>query len=207
MSFDEVRLPENIEQGAQGGPRFNTTVLTLSSGYEKRNQDWSQARASWDLSYAVQGKADLASIIAFFRVRRGRARGFRFKDWSDFRVAGQLIGTGDGAATAFQLFKRYSDAGGTYDRIIKKPVSGTIEVRVNSVVVANYTLDVTTGIVTFDAAPADTHPIEASFQFDVAVRFDTDQLDVNMLMFDETDDESLSSVPAIPIVEIRVRDA
>ena len=36
MSFDEVRLPTNVEKGAVGGPMFNTTVLELTSGPSNR---------------------------------------------------------------------------------------------------------------------------------------------------------------------------
>jgi hypothetical protein len=32
MSFDDVRLPDNIEKGAVGGPRFQTSIVKLGSG-------------------------------------------------------------------------------------------------------------------------------------------------------------------------------
>jgi len=36
VSFDEVRLPTNVEKGAVGGRMFNTTVLEMTSGPSNR---------------------------------------------------------------------------------------------------------------------------------------------------------------------------
>ena len=92
MGFDEVRLPTNIEIGAQGGPQFNTTIIALSSGFEKRNINWADSKGTWDIGYSIRYKEDLDIVIQFFYARRGRANGFRFKDWSDFELPQQLIG-------------------------------------------------------------------------------------------------------------------
>jgi uncharacterized protein (TIGR02217 family) len=46
-------------------------------------------------------------LIAFFRARRGKAYSLRFKDWTDYKANGQLLGTGDDALTQFQLVKHY----------------------------------------------------------------------------------------------------
>src|SRR5262245_16867263 len=107
-AFDEIRLPEDVERGAQGGPQFKTNIMTLGSGFEKRNQEWADTQGEWDLSYGISTKDDLKTLIAFFYARRGRARGFRFKDWSDFELERQAIGIGDGANADFQIYKRYT---------------------------------------------------------------------------------------------------
>ena len=62
---------------------------------------------------------------------------------------------------------------------------------------SGWSVDATTGIVTFDSAPGAGAPVTAGFQFDVPVRFDTDQLDVTL------DLERLGSITSIPLVEIR----
>ena len=62
---------------------------------------------------------------------------------------------------------------------------------------AGWTLDATTGIVTFTAAPSIGVIIRAGFEFDVPVRFDTDMLDVTL------DIERLGSITSIPLLEIR----
>lgn len=201
MSFDEVRLPITVEKGATGGPGFNTTVLELSSGHEQRNQNWSVARGEWDIGYGIQSKADLALVLAFFYARRGKARGFRFRDWSDYEVTTQKqFGTGDGTDTTFQLSIPYTSGGVTYTRNISKPVASTVRVWVNSVELASsaFAVNESTGIVTFDTAPPDTHILEWTGEFDVPVRFDTDQLNVSMEIF------NAGTIPTIPIVELRV---
>jgi len=155
-SFHNVRLPEEIESGAQGGPGFKTTVLTLSSGFEKRNIEWSRSRGSWDISYGIQTKDDVGSVIDFFYARRGKAYGFRFKDWTDFEITNQTIGTGDGVAVVYQVFKNYQDDGGSFQRKITRIVDGTLSVYVNAILKSDpgdYTVDIDTGLITFGTAP------------------------------------------------------
>lgn len=196
---DAVRLNVNVEKGALGGPRFQTTVLTGYSGIEQRNIDWSKRRGEWNISWGIQTKADFASIVAMFHACYGRAYSFRFKDWADFESGGYVsIGTGTGALTTFQLVKPYSNGVRTYSRTITKPVSGTVTIKDDGSLVSSsdYEVDYTTGIITFDVAPAAGHAITAQFEFDVPVRFDTDVLSIAM----ET--AQAGSIPSIRIVEV-----
>jgi uncharacterized protein (TIGR02217 family) len=56
----------------------------------------------------LKKQAQIDELIAFFRARRGRAYGFRFKDWTDYKATGQLLGMGDDVLTQFQLVKHYA---------------------------------------------------------------------------------------------------
>ena len=78
-SFHEVRFPDNIAYGATGGPEFATTVVATSAGHEKRNVNWSEARGRWDVASGLKKRVQIDELIAFFRARRGKAYGFRFK--------------------------------------------------------------------------------------------------------------------------------
>jgi len=211
MAFVETRLPEEIERGAQGGPRFKTTIIPLSSGFEKRNQDWENARQSWDIGYGVMDRSGVAidtpyfeDLVAFFYARRGRLHGFRFKDWTDFEMADQSIGTTDASTATFQIFKRYTETGVNYDRTIKKPVASSVGVTVNSVTIAEgagtseFQVDTTTGIITLGAtlAAQTGTDVTASCEFDIPVRFDVDQLQLSALLY------NAASIPNIPVVEI-----
>jgi uncharacterized protein (TIGR02217 family) len=62
---------------------------------------------------------------------------------------------------------------------------------------SGWSVDVTTGIVTFTSAPASGVAVTAGFEFDVPVRFDTDTLDVTL------DIERLGSITSIPLLEVR----
>ena len=109
-----------------------------------------------------------------------------------------MIGTGDGATTAFQLVKRYASGSQTWERTITKPVVGSVTVAIDGVEqTTGWSVDTTTGLITFTTAPATGATITAGFEFDVPVRFDTDTLDVTL------DIERLGSITSIPLLEIR----
>ncbi len=208
MSFDEIQLPLRIGFGSSGGPNFSTEIIVIDSGYERRNQNWSQARRSFDARAGVRSATDAATLLAFFHARAGRARGFRVRDWSDFTSASdnvsnptftdQIIGTGDDSTTVFQLVKNYASGGVSHKRIITKPVGGTLSVGLNGALLSTgYSVDTTNGLVTFASAPASGISISAGFVFDVPVRFDTDQLSLS------TENYAMHKAE-IPLVEIRV---
>lgn len=202
MAFLNVRLPVHVEQGAKGGPGFLTTVNGLQSGEEQRNIEWSQQRCEFDVSYGVDTKQTYNTIRAFFYAMRGKAHGFRFKDWGDYEVEEGLIGVGDDATFEFQLTKRYTVDSETFTRIIKKPVQGTVHIFADGVELieeTDYSVDYDTGNVVFiaSAPPTTGVVITATFEFDVPVRFDTDRLAIILKW------EHAGSVPAIPLVEVR----
>lgn len=198
MAFHDVRLPVDVERGAVGGPQFNTTVVPTTSPHEKRNVNWARARHRWTIGYGISDTAFI-TVRQFFYSRRGRGHSFRFKDWTDYELAQQVIGTGDGAETDFQIYKRYTDAGGTYDRVLTKIVSGSQTVLVNSVAQTesvDYTIDLLTGIISFLSPVTDTHDVEVSCEFDVPVRFDVDELDVRAQRAE------VAAVEGIPLLEV-----
>jgi uncharacterized protein (TIGR02217 family) len=207
MAFHEIRFPDNISRGARGGPERRTQVVELANGREERNSPWANSRRRYDAAYGIRRADDLAAVIAFFEARRGRLHGFRWKDWADYKSClpsaepgpeDQFLGQGDGAATAFQLVKLYASGAQSWTRAITKPVTDSVQIALGGVPQpSGWTVDVTTGIVTFDVPPADGVAVTAGFTFDVAVRFDSDELPVTL------DIERLGSITSIPLVEIR----
>lgn len=93
-------------------------MVATASGFEQRNVRWTQARGKWDVASGIKKRAQMDTLIAFFRARKGRAYGFRFKDWTDYKAPRQSIGTGDGVTMTFQLVKAYSSGGVTETRRI-----------------------------------------------------------------------------------------
>lgn len=188
-SFLESQFPPGISYGAVGGPSYQTTIVQFQNGRECRNQQWATGLCVWDISHGVKTQEEVDQLVAFFRSVKGRAFGFRFKDWSDFQATTTLIGTGDGTTSVFQLVKNYvtyaSDGTtvvGSEARPIFKPISGTASVWVDGVFDNNHSIDYTTGLVTFSSGhiPASGKAITATFQFDTPVRFDTDQMKVTL---------------------------
>lgn len=199
MAFVEVRFPTDISYGSLGGPEYSTDIIEMSSGHEQRNINWSQARGRYNVAHGVKTQAQLDALITFFRARKGMAHSFRFKDWTDYQVAGQVIGTGDDAQADFQLVKTYTNGAVTETRIITKPVTGTVTLYVDGVEqTSGVTIDYTTGEVSFDIAPAEGDVITADFEFDVPVRFNTDRLSASL------DTYGSLSWSDIPLLEVRI---
>jgi uncharacterized protein (TIGR02217 family) len=199
MAFIETRFPTDISYGSGGGPEYSTDIVISQSGYEQRNSNWSQARARYNVAHGIKTQAQLNTLIAFFRARKGMADGFRFKDWTDFSATAQPIGTGNGTQTIFQLVKSYTSGSVTESRIISKPVTGTVSIYANAVLqTTGYSLNTADGKITFSTAPASGVAITADFEFDVPVRFDTDRLSATL------DTYGSNSWNDIPLVEIRV---
>jgi uncharacterized protein (TIGR02217 family) len=164
--FHEVRFPDNIAYGATGGPEFATTVVVTGAGHEQRNVNWAEARGRWDVGSGLKNQQQLDELIAFFRARKGRAYGFRFKDWTDYKATGQLLGTGDGLQSQFQLVKRYPSGSVTDIRIVTKPVAGTVRIYKDAVEqLSGWSVNVTTGLITFSTPPAAGVEITADFEF------------------------------------------
>lgn len=213
-AFHEIQFPGKISYGSTGGPKRLTQIVGLKSGFEERNQTWAHSRRKYNAGIGVQKLGGtpqaIQMVLQFWEARSGPLYGFRWKDWTDFtshfggwRVSpafdDQTIGAGDGVTTTFQLVKSYEDTAGTYVRPINKPVSGTVLIGLGGVNQASgWTVDTTTGIVTFDTAPGNGVQVSAGYEFDVPVRFDEDELELSVDAFDA------GSVPAIDVIEIRV---
>lgn len=211
MSIHEVRFPVSISRGATGGPERQTEIVALGSGHEERNTRWAHSRRRYNAGLGVRTLNQIHEVIEFFEARRGRLHGFRWKDHTDFKSAGpqdqvtgtdQVIGTGDGAATDFQLTKTYASGGETYQRSITNPVQGTLSISVDGtakVEGSDYTVDYTSGLIVFlaGAIPQAGEAVSAGFEFDVPVRFDTDILEINLAAFEA------GEIPDIPVVEVR----
>lgn len=205
--FDEVVFPASVALGAVGGPERRTEIVALGSGHESRNARWYASRRRYDAATGLKTLDDLAEVVAFFEARRGRLIGFRWRDGLDDRscrpsgtpsALDQVLGAGDGATAAFPLIKRYGDGAAAYVRTIAKPVAGSVLVAVDGIVADAADVDATTGVVTFRPghAPAAGATVTAGFRFHVPVRFDTDQIRVDIAAF------AAGAVPSIPVVEI-----
>jgi uncharacterized protein (TIGR02217 family) len=207
MAFLETpRFPEAIAFHAQGGPGYLTAVVALRSGFEQRSSLWAYARMTWDVGHVVKTLTEYGPLLAFFRAVGGKRDGFRFKDFSDFTDGGAgvlgLTGIGDGATLVFQMVKNYT-AGALIDqRLIRKPVSATVACFDNGSPVSP-TIDYTTGLVTFLAAPTAGHALTWTGQFDVPVRFDVDDMKYEIVDRQGPGGDLLVRWPSIPIIEIR----
>ncbi|WP_299328677.1 DUF2460 domain-containing protein [Parasphingopyxis sp.] len=205
QAFDDVQFPLALGREAVAASGFSTAIVTTASGAEHRNSDWADARMRYDAGPGVRAEDDVGTLIAFFRARRGAARGFRFRDPFDHSSNGmagtpapgdQFLGIGEGQTTGFALVKRYGDAPDQQVRAITHPVSGSIRVAVDGVEQASgWAFEA--GEIRFDTPPAADAEIRAGYLFDVPVRFAEDRLEVSRATFRAG--EALS----VPLIEIR----
>jgi uncharacterized protein (TIGR02217 family) len=224
MAFFEVEFPTTISYRATGGPGYSTTVNEAFSGAEQRNSNWANSRGEWQVSLITPSSIDKKLykdlLLAFFHVVRGRGDAFRLKDHKDFEFTDQQIGVGDGSTLGpYQLVKVYSIGGRSITKTITKPITAavnnykgialanTISVKVGGSTVspANYSVDATTGKITFGGghAPANLSVITASGQFHFPVRFDTDKLQMAVEESDVAGGEPIVSWNAIGLMEVR----
>ncbi|MEH6474505.1 MAG: DUF2460 domain-containing protein [Sneathiella sp.] len=184
MSFHEIRFPTCISYGAMGGPRFSTTVQTLNSGHEQRNINWSAARREYRADIAPSRGSEWEELLAFFHARRGRAYGFRLKDFSDYKIKDGEISIADGIEKVFQIKKIYQDPlliSLSFERPVHKISENSLTVFLDdSAQFGNWSVDVNTGLITFTDAPEDGKVITVNCEFDVPVRFDSDLMEVSI---------------------------
>ncbi|TDL87998.1 DUF2460 domain-containing protein [Meridianimarinicoccus aquatilis] len=209
MGFHEVRFPTSLSFGSAGGPVRRTEVVTLANGYEERNSPWAHSRRRYDAGMGVRSLDDVSTLIAFFEARQGQLNGFRWKDWADYKsclpsedvsAGDQEIGVGDGATLRFSLCKVYASGSESYLRPISKPVDQTVRVAVDGAEQpgAAFAVDSVAGAIVFLLPPAEGAVVTAGFEFDVPVRFETDQIVTSVSSFQAGD------VPDVPVLEVRV---
>lgn len=213
-TFLEILFPSTISYGSSGGPKFKTTIFIADSGYEQRNVDWASQRAEYNVSHGIKNLTQMEELKNFFYGVRGRAFGFRFKDWNDYSLANQTIGFGDGATQSFQIVKTYkylqteSAQTQSYTRKITKINWNTVAgVSVGGVIVTQtpdletgqaWSVDHAKGLITFVVPPDNLAEIKIGVaEFHVPVRFDTDHLDVSHEFWLST------TWPNIPLLEVR----
>ncbi|WP_375454109.1 TIGR02217 family protein [uncultured Methylobacterium sp.] len=207
--FHEVRFPLDVSLRGGGGPSRLTEIVTLASGREHRNSRWADSRRRYDAGLGIRTLDALHAVLSFFEERRGRLYGFRYRDRVDFRSGppgrtpgptDQVLGVGDGATAVFALAKTYGTGPAPYTRAIAKPVAGSVRVAVAGIERPGhlFACDPATGRVTFagDAVPPAGAAVTAGFAFDVPVRFDTDDLVLNLEAF------TAGEIPKVPLIEI-----
>lgn len=147
--LESPRFPDNIAFGATVGPCYLTVVNQVYSGRDARIVAWTQARVMFEVGRRVMFASDTAAIDAFFRTVKGRAYGFRIKDWTDFSDNGAGILTPVTGVGVYQMCKQYNNGALSETRLIQKPVVGTVVPYRNGTAVGTaYAVDTTTGLVT-----------------------------------------------------------
>lgn len=164
--FLEERLDhQKIKMGAAFTDQYAVNVVSTAGGQEYRSLVQPFPVRTFDISQLLEKSETYNYILALYHRAHGQYAGFRIRCYDEFSSNGN-IGTPTAAdqpcltvsaGLTYQLIKRYgtngtAGASGYPYRIIKKPVSGTVKVAVamvESTSVMSWTVDTTTGLVTF----------------------------------------------------------
>ncbi|MGB7417545.1 MAG: DUF2460 domain-containing protein, partial [Erythrobacter sp.] len=205
QAFDDVLYPFALGRTTAVAPEFATSVSVTTSGHERRNSLWSDARIHFDVGPGIRSETELSELIAFFRARRGAAKAFRISDPFDHSsnamtgtptMNDQLIGIGDGLTSDFQLVKRYGSGSDPQVRPITRPRGASLLISVAGAPSLDWTLG-EKGALRFGTAPPKGAEIRAGFLFDVPVRFAEDRIDVSGVNF------AAGEAPSVPLIELR----
>lgn len=204
-AFDDVIYPFALGRSTSVAPEFSTSVSVTSSGHERRNSLWADARVHFDVGPGIRSEAELSELLGFFRARRGAARGFRISDPYDNSSNGmtgsptqidQLLGVGDGTVAEFQLTKSYGGGADPQVRPITRPRAETLLVSIDGTPSTDWILG-SKGRLIFSTAPPQGAEVRAGFLFDVPVRFAEDRIDISSVNFEA------GEAPSIPLIELR----
>lgn len=194
MAFLEFpRFPDDISEGASGGPTYRTSTEEALNGIVYRNADWSYPLHTYDIGFITRQLGEIETVLNFFHACRGPATSFRFKDWSDYKSCrledsiaptDQQIGVGDGTSRNYQLIKNYVLGSRIQTRPIYKPVENTIVIAVDGVATTDWSTD-DNGLIRLTVPPGDGEIVTAGYEYDVPVFFEDDQLISTINGFDD----------------------
>jgi uncharacterized protein (TIGR02217 family) len=181
-------------------PHFATRIQRAVSGRELRVLDQPNPIWSWTLTYALLrdahdtraatgpgvGYDELRNLMGFFLQQQGSFQPFLYDDPTDDQVSAQPLGTGDGGTTVFQLVRTMGTSlptGGFAEPITAPNAVATIYF--NGVVqsASGYTVDPTTGLVTFASPPPAGQQVSADFTYYFRVRFADDTADFENFLY------------------------
>ena len=176
MSFIEARLLDEVEAGFSGGPVWRTLTKELTSGITRRKVTRSRPVHQFSASFDNRDIDTLAVLIAAFNATRGAAYGFRFRNWMDYELTAEPIGTGTGSEQTVQIGKRYTFGTESVFIPIRKPNSDCIISASGEPIAA--TVDTATGLATFTALLGET--ITVTGTYDIPVTFSNDDFSAVM---------------------------
>jgi uncharacterized protein (TIGR02217 family) len=164
--------------GFSGGPEFDTRVVTLANGRERRNANWPQYRNRYTLPFQNINATNYRDIREMFEVCRGQLGVFRYSDPLARFADNQTFAIADGRES-YQLTTIAVRAGVDYRREVYAIPEGEEPVlTANGVTIPNshYDVDIDRGLIypVSSFTPGDV--LRWTGPFDVWVRFASDWL-------------------------------
>lgn len=194
MSFLNALLDLGFNYGANGGPDDFGTELVVVGGANYANQKREKELGEWELGGRDVDAATLQLRLDHWRAVRGRVYAFPYKDWNEYEVTQQELVL-DGSNST-QLIKVSSGFGNDYTANILLPVVSTFVLElqdggagpwVELEADTDYTLDATTGVITWPGStgPAAPDKVRWSGEFNKRVRYAVSQFRAQFLAYEQ----------------------
>ena len=215
MSIDASVFP--LDARRHGAAASHLVFISASlSGKEVRNPERDARRLRFNAAAGIKTRSDVELLIAWHAAMEGQTYGFLITDYLDFKttkddrvlynVGGLTVKT-RGRTTPIsgaihQLEKWYTVGSRTFKRKLTRPKSGTLQVYFDDVlktVTTDYTIDYTTGQLTIVSGS----PTVISFNTDfyVPVRFEQNELPLELILYRPDDDTGIGEVPEVGLIE------
>ncbi len=169
-NFQDILLPEFISVHLKGGPSFATSCASTVSGREIRVLEREYAVQKYTLTGARLSMDQFHEFNCFFRSRKGMYHSFRMRDHADFKLEHQLVAAHSDETFNYEIFKKYEDNISSYFRRITTLRSSTVKSNM-----AYEAIDYIRGIIFLDSLLLKGQTLIISAEFDVAVRFCSDE--------------------------------
>jgi uncharacterized protein (TIGR02217 family) len=173
-------------------PTFQTRIQRAVSGRELRALDYPYPLWQFTLVFDLlrdnptAGYDELRTLMGFFMLCQGAYGTFLFEDPSDYQVTGQQIGIGNASTTVFQLQRAMGatlPGGGFLEPIVAPNVVNALYLDGIAQNPGTYSVDPSTGLVTFSVAPASGLIITADYSYYFRCRFADDSYAFENFMF------------------------
>lgn len=161
--------------GWEGGPEFQTRIVRLLNGRERRNADWAQPQHKYTAPFLNISREAFRELKKMFLVCQGQLHAFRFRDELDHHADDQQFAFGDGTTDTFQLSTVSVVDTVPYQRYVYA-LATEPTVSVDGSVVTGFVADLDRGLIVFDSPPANGAVLSWSGEFDIWVRFAQDSM-------------------------------
>ena len=183
--FKDIYMPPCLSLDLSVTRTRRTESVTALSGDVYASEKWAFSRRSFRAAWGPKTLDEVQTFLSFWE-NVTTVHTFRVRDWSDYTSAlpgeaitdaDQAIGIGDGAQTDFQLAKTYGYSGETYAHPIYAPVPGSVMIAFDGVNQSSgWSVNSSSGIVSFNSAPATGVVITAGYEYDIKSRFENDAI-------------------------------
>jgi uncharacterized protein (TIGR02217 family) len=203
MAWDNIVLNTSLAtmsrgDGWEASRVSDARITTTRNRSESRSTGSPWPLKTYDIPWSWLNSTTTKYVYDFYDARNGPIRSFLLWDRDYFYVSAQQIGVGDGVTTQFQLSVTGGDSANTFIKPILHPVpTGTaippemvggvagyptttyiyvFNNGVQKVEGTDFTVDATTGIMTWAVPPVAGHDITATFWYYTVVRFVSQKL-------------------------------